>query len=236
MTVTFKNTDKCTDCLLDFIAGGVPGNELGESAGNYNAVFGHINASRPLSAMTLTQIYVMQGQMYAVNKTSTATGRYQGLRATIQGYQKRKKLPDTTLFTEALQDDFGLTLLEDCKYVSWWKGKITDDEFMHNLSVVWASLPDPDNDGKSNHDGDIAGNHASTSLDNFRGALAQARAYQQGGGTVPAATPSNAEAAVRAIQAVLVMTGDLPEASAIDGIWGPHSQQAFDAFKRRLSA
>src|SRR4051812_47449533 len=110
MTVTFKNTDKCTDCLLDFIAGGVPGNEIGESAGNYNAVFGHINASRPLSAMTLTQIYVMQGQMLAANKISTATGRYQGLRATIQGYQKRKKLPDTTLFTEALQDDFGLTL------------------------------------------------------------------------------------------------------------------------------
>jgi len=185
MTVKYKESDKATDHLLDFIAGGVPDNEMGESAGNYNAVFGEIDASEPLNEMTLAQIYVMQNEMVKENGISSATGRYQALKATLQGYQKSEKLPINTFFTEEVQDDFGWNKMCDRGYEAWWQEDISDDEFMHRLAMEWASLPDPANGGKSFYDGDAAGNHASTTVEAFRKALSVARAFINEGGRPP---------------------------------------------------
>jgi muramidase (phage lysozyme) len=179
MTVSYVRSDPATNHLLDFIAGGVPGNPSGESAGCYDATFGDIDGSHygDLSKKSLSEIYQMQDEMLRQNGISTATGRYQGLKTTIKEYQQKLGLPDSKKFTRALQDDFGFTKMCDRGYSSWWKKSISDDEFMHRLSCEWASLPDPYNGGKSHYDGDSAGNHASTSLDNFRAALREARRF-----------------------------------------------------------
>lgn len=179
MTVAYKDSDKATDHLLDFIAGGVPSNKYGESAGNYNATFGDIEGKTygDLSVKTLTEIYAMQEEMLDNNGISTATGRYQALKSTLQEFANKNNCPADALFTDYLQDEFGWCKMLDRGYESWWTKKISDDEFMYRLSCEWASLPDPKNGGKSHYDGDSAGNHASTSLDSFRAALKTARGF-----------------------------------------------------------
>ena len=50
MTVSFKDSDRCTDMILDFIA-------RFELAGNYNAVIGNANSQNDLGALAIDQIY-----------------------------------------------------------------------------------------------------------------------------------------------------------------------------------
>lgn len=223
MTATFKTLDPCTNHLLDFIAGGVSTNKYGESGGCYDATFGDMDGSvyGDLSQRTLTQIYEMQSEMVAENGVSSATGRYQALKGTLQEYQDRKKLPNGALFTPVMQDDFGLSKMKDRGYDEWKSGAIGDDEFMHRLSCEWASLPDPYNGGKSHYDGDDAGNHASTTLAHFHDALRTAHGYIK-----PPAM--SADTGVRTIQATLVQTGDLPSMASVDGVFGPQSKAALE--------
>ena len=163
MTVSYKDSDKCTDIILDFIAGGVPGNPSGESLGNYNAVIGNARSQDDLSARTIDQIYALMGQLRAAGKPSTAIGRYQIIRATLQTLQNRLNIPGSVKFTPQLQDRLGLALMVGRGYQKWWTGAITDKQFAHNISLEWASLPDPEKGGKSHYDG-VGPNHASTTL------------------------------------------------------------------------
>lgn len=233
MTVTYKTSDPATDHLLDFIAGGVPTNPSGESCGNYNATFGDPNGKTygDLSKKTLAQIYEMQTEMVNKNGVSSATGRYQALKGTLEEYQERQGLKDNALFTQQLQDEFGVTKMADRGYSKWWHAEINDDEFMHRLSCEWASLPDPYNNGKSHYDGDSAGNHASCGLDDFRLALFEARKYIDG--VEPVAPAMDADMGIRTIQATLVQTGDLATMSEVDGRWGPKSEAALRALIAR---
>jgi len=171
---TYKGTDDCTDTILDFIAGGVPGNRTGESGGNYNAVIGLPRASDDLAQFDLSEIYALMADRLSAGMPSTATGRYQVLRRTLQGYAQRTRLPASTLFTHELQDKIAVALLVGRGYRAWWRGDLSDEEFAHNLSCEWASLPDPDNGGRSHYDG-VAGNHASTTLPNVYAMLQRAR-------------------------------------------------------------
>jgi muramidase (phage lysozyme) len=233
MTVAFKDFDPATDTLLDFIAGGHPDNPMGESAGNYDAIYGDIDGNCILAEKTLSDIYAMQTDMVNQNGISSATGRYQALKATLQEYQSKAGLNSNELFTEILQDQFGLQKLVDRGYQSWWSQSISDEEFMYRLSCEWASLPDPRNDGKSHYDGDSAGNHASTDLVSFQNVLDTCRNYINGMPAPETKAPRlTADEGIRAIQRVLVMTGDLTTAD-IDGEWGPTTQEALDELIER---
>lgn len=176
---TYFGKDNCTDTILDFIIGGPIGDELGnrigESDGNYNAYFGHVHGAYDFSTYTLARIYGFQSQMLQNDPRSTAIGAYQFLRGTLQKLATKKALPNTTLFTPKFQDEMAVELLKGRGYQAWWRGAISDEEFAHNLSMEWASLPDPDNGGRSHYDGDSAGNHASTTVENFLHAIAVAR-------------------------------------------------------------
>ena len=239
---TYAQSDPATDHLLDFIAGGVPTNEMGESGGNYNATFGDIDGSTygTLADKNISQIYYMQDDMLNNNGISTATGRYQALKSTLQEYVNRDGLSTSEMFTERLQDDFGLTKMVDRGYQSWWDGALSDDEFMHRLSCEWASLPDPYNGGKSHYDGDSAGNHASCSLSDFRAAVEHASSLindsSAGGGRPKPPEPEpplvgvmdDETRAIKSIQRTLVLTGDLTSREEIDGLWGSRSQTALN--------
>lgn len=172
---TIRN-DGCTDAVLDFIAGGVPGNRNGESCGNYNAVIGAPRSRDDLSARTVNGIYALQDYLLSIGRPSTAVGRYQIIRSTLETLQDALDLSGNELFTPALQDRLAVALLVDCGYRQWWRGTIDDAEFAHRLSLEWASLPDPKNGGRSHYDGDAAGNHAGTTLAAVYAMLRAARA------------------------------------------------------------
>lgn len=154
---TYKNKDNCTDIILDMIA-------EHESAGEYNAVIGQIHSPYHLDQMFIADVYkLMDTLLYAKHMPSTAIGRYQIIRATLKTLVSRLELPSTTLFTPEVQDRLGVALLVGRGYKSWWRESISNEEFAHNISMEWASLPDPYVGGKSHYDG-VGPNHAGTTL------------------------------------------------------------------------
>lgn len=189
---TLRATDVATDELLDFIAGGVPGNPSGESLGNYNAVIGNANAADDLGQKTLAQIYELQTSLIAAGQPSDAVGRYQIIKSTLRGLQRKLGLQDSELFTPALQDKFAVELLKGRGYSRWWNGGLSDQDFAHNLSLEWASLPDPENGGKSHYDG-VGPNHAGTTLDAVYVMLKKARDLI--GRSTPGSESSNSDTA-----------------------------------------
>lgn len=236
---TLKTTDPCADTILDFIAGGVPGNPSGETGGNYNAYFGNAKNPADLSVHTLAGIYEFQRGMLANDPRSTAIGRYQFLRKTLQGLQAECRLPDTEMFAPELQDRLGMRLLNRRGYSEWRAGKIDAREFAHRLSMEWASLPDPGNDGRSHYDGDSAGNHASTTLDAVYAMLKQAQ-FAASGGVQPSPSPGPAPARPISSDYLLVLQGFLAASGDydgdLDGLDGPKTRAAVAAVQKRQPA
>lgn len=187
---SYAGHDDCTDQILEFIAGGVPDNPSGEARGNYNAVIGNAGSTRDLSQLTLAEIYALQDDLHR-REPSTAIGRYQFLKGTLQELQAEKGLGDDALFTPALQDQLAVSLLVRRGYSKWWNREIGNPEFLHELSLEWASLPDPERGGRSHYDGDGI-NSASTTAPRALQMLARARAAQQAPNLKPEPAPSAA--------------------------------------------
>ena len=170
---TLRQNDQTSDILLDFIAGG-------ESGGNFNAVIGSAHSTNDLGQLDLAGIYVLMANLLHKGEPSTAIGRYQFIRATLQSLAKA--LPLDTKFTPALQDQLAIDLLNTaCHYQNWRRGTISDEGFAHLLSCQWASLPDPQNGGKSHYD-HVGPNHAGTSLAAVYAMLVRAKAALRGAG------------------------------------------------------
>jgi muramidase (phage lysozyme) len=191
---SYKGTDDCTDTILDFIAGGVPGNPSGETQGNYNAYFGHVHATEDLSKYDLDGIYEFQAAMLAKDPRSSAIGRYQFLKKTLQALQAAAQLPGSTPFTPELQDKLALALMVGRGYKRWWNGEMSDSEFATGLSCEWASLPDPAKGGRSHYAGDGL-NSNSTATEHVLAMLQQARDawYRMPHQVAPAPAPAAPE-------------------------------------------
>lgn len=168
---TYAGKDNCTDIILDMIS-------EQESAGNYNAVIGDAHSSNDLSTRTVAEIYDLMEDLLTYGQPSTAIGRYQIIRGTLQSLQESQSLADDALFTPELQDSLAVALMVGRGYSKWWTGDMSDEDFAGGLSCEWASLPDPQNGGKSHYDG-VGPNRAGMSLQHVYGALARARAAQK---------------------------------------------------------
>lgn len=171
------NMDSATRELLDFIA-------VDESAGNYNAEIGNAKSTRDLSKMTLSQIFLEERRLLLNHMASDALGKYQIIHPTLATLVARMRLPLATLFTPALQDELAVQLLVGRGYPLWWRKLQSDEMFAHNLSMEWASLPDPYNNGRSHYDGDSAGNHAGRTLLSVYDCLRECREIIRAGGAV----------------------------------------------------
>lgn len=158
----------CAKSLLDFIA-------IGESRGNYNAVIDDAASTTNLALLTIAGIFAKQAALLAQGAPSSAIGRYQFVHQTLVGLVRTAGLAANILFTNDLQDMLAMVLLEQRGYAAWLAKALSDEGFAHNLSYEWASLPDPDNDGKSHYDGDGV-NHSGQTLAAVYAAFAKARA------------------------------------------------------------
>jgi muramidase (phage lysozyme) len=192
-----RTGDPCTDIILDFIAGGTPDNKGGESGGNYNAVIGNAKSKQDLGAWTLGEIKrSLMPALLAKGEPSTAVGRYQIIKRTLEGLQGPAGIGDDEHFTPLVQDHLAVQLLSGRGYRAWYKGQLDDVTFAHGLSCEWASLPDPQHGGKSHYDG-VGPNHAGVGLPAVYAMLARARAaigIGNAGAAEPAATPTAAPA------------------------------------------
>ncbi len=94
--------------------------------------------------MTLGDIDKLQTQMlrHPDNRhNSSAVGRYQVVRTTLRDVKRELGLTDDMKFTPKLQDRIAIRLLERRGLKRWLSGAMSDDQFMNNLALEWASIP-----------------------------------------------------------------------------------------------
>ena len=158
-TITAGATSGKVGQVLDLIA-------KYESRGNYNIILG--GSTKPLTSMTIAQVYDLQRQMIKSGKESSAVGRYQYIKKTLQWMVSSMGLdPNTSRFDEKTQDAIAVfDMRKRCGLNEWLSGRISDKVFLSKLSKVWASIPNPAT-GKSAYSGvgsNVAGTSASSAL------------------------------------------------------------------------
>lgn len=123
--------------ILDFIGSK-------EAPNGYDTVYGNNQRklTKQITEMTVDELIANQSG-FTRNFGSSASGRYQFMRATLQDLKRTEKLSGREIFTPDLQDRLGFALLKRRKYDQWVSGKINHDQFMIELAKEWASFPVP---------------------------------------------------------------------------------------------
>lgn len=97
-----------------------------------------------ITNMTLDEVDRVQGDMLAHPNNSfnsSALGRYQIVRKTLRSLRRELGLDGSEKFTPELQDRLAQALLERRGLNKWKAGELSDQQFMKNLALEWASLP-----------------------------------------------------------------------------------------------
>lgn len=105
-----------------------------------------------VTKMSVADVMKLQDDMLAKGYKSTAVGKYQIIKGTLQGLVKELNIDPNTKFDQATQDRLGDALIKRRGYNDYRSGKITKEQFMNNLSQEWAALP-AGPDGKSYYEG-----------------------------------------------------------------------------------
>jgi hypothetical protein len=131
--------------LLDFVAKG----EAARGGDPYASVF----PSRiipEITQMSLEQIFQFQRNRTAprsqggLGLESSACGRYQFIRATLEEVVRRSGISTSTRYNAQCQDFLILKRLEFSRQLNQWKsGGISDAQFCLNLAKEFASIPVP---------------------------------------------------------------------------------------------
>lgn len=94
---------------------------------------------KPITQMTIAELQGHQASGWPAR--STASGRYQFMRATLADLRRELKLLDGQVFDPNLQDRLGYHLLKRRGYEAFMAGHISRTEFGRRLAMEWASLP-----------------------------------------------------------------------------------------------
>jgi muramidase (phage lysozyme) len=122
-------------------SGGPLLDEISKSEGTrgYNDAFAHQHPGVDLSKLTINQVEALQ----RTQRGSPAIGRYQFMTKTLESLKKDLNLSGNEMFTPDTQERLARSLLQRRGYDQWKAGKLSDQAFMHNLSMEWAGLTDP---------------------------------------------------------------------------------------------
>lgn len=125
--------------LLDFIAK----TEVGSTdRASYDVIFGHnqTKLKKQITSMTIGELIDQQAS-FTKRFKSSASGRYQFMRSTLQDLSRELGLRGTQVFDPNLQDRLGYHLLIRRGYKDFTAGKISRTEFGNRLAQEWASFP-----------------------------------------------------------------------------------------------
>lgn len=130
-----KSVPKGAALLLDFIG-------QTEAPLGYNTIYGN-NQDRlkiPITSRTVDQLIKAQSD-FTRRYGSSASGRYQFMKATLQGLKADDACRGSDIFSPGLQDRLALCLLRRRGYDAFMAGKMGQTEFARRLAMEWASLP-----------------------------------------------------------------------------------------------
>ena len=138
--------------LLDFIA-------RYESGGNYEIILGGKTISG-LTKATIADVFKLQDAMRSKGMESTAVGRYQYIKSTLEGTAKQMGLdPSKAVFDEKTQDAIATHTLRSVGLDQWLAGTMNDGDFLNKVAKIWAGIPTTS--GKSFYD-KVGSNKAGT--------------------------------------------------------------------------
>ena len=154
----------CTeDTVLDLVG------EL-EAPGGYDTVYYgvRLHPPRPITTMTVGDVLDWQREAVRHRSVSSAAGRYQIIRPTLQRLVDDGVVSSGARFDTATQNHLGRHLLRETGYRAGARSTVAADR----IARVWAALPrtsgtDP---GRSFYEG-IAGNHALIAANSWLGVL-----------------------------------------------------------------
>lgn len=125
-----------------------------ESGGDYNRVYGAGVQRRDLTNMTINEVIAWQRHYTGVEgSASSAAGKYQIIRKTLEGLKDEMGLTGNEKFDEEMQDRMAYELLERRGYSDYLAGNMAEFTFMRKISQEWASMP-KDESGRSYYAGD----------------------------------------------------------------------------------
>lgn len=137
--------------VLDLIAGP-------ESRGHYDIMFGSRRHPEILD-MTIAELFQFQrdyksGKITGKPMETAAAGRYQFMPKTLaECVQGLGMNPNTEKFSPENQDKLIIYRLRSIRQLdAWLAGKISNDQFMDNLAMEFASFPAPSKGGRSWYD------------------------------------------------------------------------------------
>lgn len=114
----------------------------GESNGNYNAYYGNAqNQQVQLVRMPVSEVLRWQEAYIESGSPSSAVGRYQIIRPTLESLVRELGVDPSQPFDEAMQDRMAIALMERRGAVKYIAGDISRDEFAANIAQEWAALP-----------------------------------------------------------------------------------------------
>lgn len=123
----------------------------GESGGDYNRVYG--KAVRiDLQNMSLNDVVAWQKQYTTNGSPSSAAGKYQIIRKTLEGAMAEMGLKGDEKFDNKMQDRIAMHLLNKRGYSAFMGGRMSDAEFANSIAKEWASLKGAN--GRGAYDGD----------------------------------------------------------------------------------
>jgi len=140
-----------------------------ESNGNYNILVGGKTESN-LTNMTIAEVLEYQRGMRQRGHESTAVGKYQIIKGTLESLIKEGYASPSDKFNASIQDRLATGLLKRRGLEKYQSGKLSKDQFADNLSKEWASLPY--RTGESYYAG-VGSNKSSGSRDQFMTAFAR---------------------------------------------------------------
>jgi len=113
-----------------------------ESRGNYNAYFSNAsNKEIIFTKMSISEVLAWQKEFVRSGNPSSAVGRYQIIQPTLEGLVQELNIHLDSKYDEKLQDKLAIALMERRGSLDFINNKLPANEFAHNLSKEWASLP-----------------------------------------------------------------------------------------------
>ncbi len=122
-----------------------------ESKGDYTIVYGGIperyrpesHLGKPITTCTIDEVlgwqaYVTSNQVGAV---SSAAGKWQIIRKTLEEFAPKAGLSGDDLFNETNQDRIFEVLLDRRGYQEFLTGALNETDFANNIAREWAAMP-----------------------------------------------------------------------------------------------
>jgi muramidase (phage lysozyme) len=156
MDNAIASTANRTSALLNYIG------QI-EGRGNYNILQGG-STKQDLTQMSVAQVMEYQRKMPGMGHESSAAGKYQIVRPTLEGLVKQGVVKPEEKFDAATQDKLATALMKNRGLDKYLTGSMTPESFANNLSKEWASLPTQT--GQSAYAG-VGSNKSLVSRDSF---------------------------------------------------------------------